>query len=186
MANIYDNYPDTVECGGVIYNLTLAYDRVLMAIDALEDPVMLPEDKVALQAALLIKSPPKDTATQSAVLTAVFNLFPKGDKSGEKHIDFHQDAAMIRSAFFRIGVDLTKDKIHFFQFLELLADLPRDTALMRVVDIRSRPLPKPTKHNREEIAALQKAKARCAIKISEEERMRRFAESIKQSSIVKG
>ena len=101
-------------------------------------------------------------------------------------IDFHQDAAMIRSAFFRIGIDLLKDRIHFFQFMELLADLPKDTALMRTIDIRTRPVPKATKENREQIAALQKMKAKVAIKVSPEEQKRRFAESLKNSSVLRG
>jgi hypothetical protein len=93
---------------------------------------------------------------------------------------------MIRTAFFRIGIDLLKDKIHFSQFMELLSDLPRDTALMRVVDIRQRPLPKPNKHNGEQIAALREAKAKVAIKYSEEETRRRFADSLKNSSVLRG
>jgi hypothetical protein len=93
---------------------------------------------------------------------------------------------MIRSAFFRIGIDLLKDKIHIIQFLELLADLPSDTALMRTVEIRQRPLPKPTKHNAEQIAALQKAKARVAIKITEEERRELFAQSLKNTTLLRG
>ena len=93
---------------------------------------------------------------------------------------------MIRSAFFRIGVDLLKDRIHFCQFLELLADLPKDTALMRTVDIRTRPLPKPTKDNREQIAELQRLKAKVAIKMSEEDRRRHFMESIKNTSVMRG
>ena len=118
---------------------------------------------------------------------AALGLLPQSEsKSRERYIDFHQDAAMIRSAFFRIGVDLTRDHIHIQQFLELLADLPKDTALMRTVKIRARPIPKPTKNNAEEIAALQAAKARVAIHMSEEERMARFAESLKNSSVLRG
>lgn len=93
---------------------------------------------------------------------------------------------MIRTAFFRIGVDLLKEKIHFFQFLELLSDLPSDTALMRTVEIRQKPIPKPTKDNAEQIAALQRAKAKVAIKMSEDERRKRFIESLKNSNVLRG
>ena len=188
--NVYDPYPESVELDGRVYRLDLAYDNVLRCIDIAGDKMLTDADKIEIQTILLLRRRrdcPKDTETQARLLSAIFDLLPKGEKSsGEKHIDFHQDASMIRSAFFRIGIDLTKDKIHINRFLELLADLPRDTALMRTIELRQRPLPKPTKYNAEEIAALQKAKAKVAIKMSEDERRERFAESLKNSTILRG
>lgn len=188
--NIYDPYPDHVELDGRIVRLNLAYDRVLRAMDIQEREDLLPQDKLMAQCAWLIAEDeplPKTWQEQAEIVKAVIDLFPKSEKpQSEKYIDFHQDAAMIRSAFFRIGVDLTRDKIHFFQFLELLADLPEDTALMRTVDIRQRPIPAVNKHNRAQVEALIKAKQRVAIKLSEEERRKRFAESLKSTSIIRG
>lgn len=188
--NIYDPYPEEVELDGKIYPLNLSYDRVLMAIDLQGDNSLTAQDRLETQCVLLLergyKDLPASDRTRARLLRAVLDLLPKSEKTGEKYIDFHQDAAMIRSAFFRIGIDLLKDKIHIIQFLELLADLPSDTALMRTVEIRQRPLPKPTKHNAEQIAALQKAKDRVAIKITEEERRERFAQSLKNSTILRG
>lgn len=183
MANIYDPYPDRVEVDGNVYLLDLAYDNVLKAIDICNDDCLTRSDRTEVMCALLLAFPDKDTpGTYEGcvrLLNAIFELFPKGEETHEKTIDFHQDAAMIRSAFFRIGVDLLKDRIHFFQFMELLADLPKDTALMRTIDIRTRPIPKPTKDNREQIAELQRLKAKVAIKMSEEDRRKQFMESIK-------
>lgn len=187
--NIYDQYPEEVELDGKIYPLNLSYDRVLMAIDLQGDNSLTAQDRLETQCTLLLarrKDLPESDRTRARLLRAVLNLLPKSEKTGEKYIDFHQDAAMIRSAFFRIGIDLLKDKIHIIQFLELLADLPSDTALMRTVEIRQRPLPKPTNHNAEQIAALQKAKDRVAIKITEEERRERFAQSLKNSTLLRG
>lgn len=188
--NIYDEYPTTVEVDGETVFLNLAYDRVLRVIDIQDDQSMTASDKIFAQCAWLLADAdriPPDTATQAKIIRAVFDLFPKReDQSGERYIDFHQDAALIRTAFFRIGIDLLSQKIHFLQFLELLADLPKDTALMRTVELRQRPLPKPNGHNQEEIAELQKAKSRVAIRMSEDERRRRFAESLKNSSVLRG
>jgi hypothetical protein len=188
--NIYDPYPDRIEIDGRVYRLDLAFDRVLHVMDIQEMQELTAADKLEAQCAWLLdenEDLPRSAELQAKILTAVFDLFPKPENpAGERYIDFHQDAAMIRSAFFRIGVDLTVDKIHFLQFLELLGDLPADTALMRTIDIRQRPIPAPTKNNAEQIAALQKAKARVAIRMSEDERRRRFAESLKNSSILKG
>ena len=185
--NIYDPYPDSVEVDGRVYRLDLSYDNVLRVIDAQDDADLTDADRIDLQTRLLIEEGtrvPRGTEEQARFLKAVFDLFPKPEQpSPDRYIDFHQDAAMIRSGFFRIGIDLLKQRIHFFQFMELLADLPEDTALMRTIAIRAKPLPKPTKYNAEEIAAIQKAKARVMIKMSDEERRERFAKQLKQATI---
>ena len=187
--NIYDQYPDSVEINGEKIPLDLAYDHVLMALDVLVMYEMTLYDRIETACILLLKYPdihlPKEINGMTALLNAIMALFPKAEQT-EKVIDFHQDAAMIRSAFFRIGIDLSKDKINFFQFLELLSDLPKDTALMRVIDIRTRPLPMVTNENREQVAELQRMKQRVAIKLSDEERMRNFARSLKKSSLLRG
>ena len=190
--NIYDPYPDSIEHNGRKVRLNLAYDRVLMVLDAQNDPTLLPLDKLELQVSLLLadgEKVPKSSREQADLLRDIFTLFPQDDapvKQNERYIDFHQDAAMIRSAFFRIGIDLLREKIHFLRFLELLKDLPPDTALMKTIEIRMRPVPKPDGHNAEQIAALMKAKAAVAIHMSEDERRRHFAEALKNSSLLTG
>lgn len=190
--NIYDPYPEEINHHGKTIRLNLSYDRVLRAIDAQSDALLLPADRIRLQCEMLLRRPkdaPKSTKEQAELLREIFDLFPKEEKrteNPERHIDLHQDAGMIRSAFFRIGIDLQRDHIHFFRFLELLKDLPADTALMRTIEIRMKPVPKPDGHNQEQIAALMKAKAAVAIKMSEEEQRERFAQSLKNSSLLTG
>ena len=180
-VKFFDPYPDTVIVGDKIYDIDLSFATVVQVWDVQSSDDFTDKDKIELQAKLFLDDPadcPETIDKQIEFLQAVYELFPKQDNDGERYIDFHQDAAMIRSGFFRIGVDLTKDRIHFFQFLELLADLPTDTAMMRTIKLRSMPLPKRTEHNAEYIAELQRAKARVAIKYSEEERRRRFERSL--------
>ena len=188
--NIYDLYPDEIEVEGRVYRLNMSFDRVLRAIDVQERQDLLTEDKIDLQARLLLwdeKDCPSDPVEQAKIVAGALALLPESENpTGERYIDFHQDAAMIRSAFFRIGVDLTREHLHINQFLELLADLPSDTALMRTIEIRRRPIPKATKDNAEQIAALLEAKSRVAIRMSEDERRARFAESLKKSSVMRG
>jgi hypothetical protein len=85
-----------------------------------------------------------------------------------------------------MGYDLTRDHMHFFKFCELLADIPSDTALARTVDIRLRPIPKPTKYNAEQIRALQEAKAKVAIKLSAEDARESFMTALKRSAALRG
>lgn len=190
--NIYDPYPDSINLNGRTVKLNLAYDRVLRALDVQDMPELLPEDKIELQCDLLLadgERMPATLAERCELLSEIFALFPKPETDEgpkEKYIDFHQDAAMIRSAFFRIGVDLTKSRLHFFQFLELLRDLPSDTALMRTIELRMRPIPEHNGHNDKQIAELIHAKQKVAIKVSEDERRARFASALKNSTLLKG
>lgn len=191
--NVYDPYPEEIELDGKTYRLNMDFSRVLRVIDLSDDPGLTTADRVELQARLLLaddRDCPADISAQARLVAAAMDLIPKSeetdDRPRERYIDFHQDAAMIRSAFFRIGVDLTRDRLHINQFLELLGDLPSDTALMRTIDIRRKPIPKATKYNAEQIAELQKAKARVAIRLSEEERRALFAESLKNSTVMRG
>lgn len=179
---LYETYPERVELNGKVYEIDLDFRNVLRAFDLAKGD-WTEREQLELSIILLLKHPeerPADIGEQAALLSAIFSLFPKKESDGEKVIDLEQDAGMIRSAFFRLGIDLTNDKVHFFRFMEILSDLPQDTALMRTVEIRQRKMPKPNAHNQEEIAALAKAKARVAIRMSEDEQRRRFAESLRR------
>lgn len=188
--NVYDPYPEEIELDGKRIRLNLDFSRVLRVLDIQDMDDLTRSDKIEVQCKLLLadgEALPKSTEERARIIRAAFDLLPKKEKRGsERFLDFHQDAALIRSAFFRIGVDLTRDRMHILQFLELLADLPSDTALMRTIEIRAKPIPKPTKHNGEQIAKLQQAKARVAIRLSEEERREQFAASLKNSIVMRG
>ena len=185
--NIYDPYPDRVTVDGKTYRLDLRWDNVLRAMDAQANDDLSQRDRLTVMLTLLLKRrPPKDMATCARILREIMDIFPHSEKPQTRYIDFHQDAKLIRSAFLRMGYDLSTSRMHFFQFLELLGDIPDDTALARVIDIRRRPIPEPNKHNGKMIAALMEAKTKVAIKLPEEEQRRMFAESLKQSNVLRG
>ena len=190
MGNIYDRYPDRVIVEGKSYRLDTGYDNFLRAFDSDEMRELLPDDRLELQCRLLLhrrEKLPNNIETRQKIVNAVFKILPQKQRiDNEKYMDFHQDAPLIRSAFRRIGIDLTRQRIHFLEFFELLADLPSDTALMRTIDIRRREIPKATKYNAEEIRALQEAKARVALQMTDEERREAFAVSLKHSTILRG
>lgn len=189
--NIYDLYPTTVEIDGKTIELDMDFATVLRVIDVQDDPTLMTADKLELQTLLLLADPddlPDDPAEQARIIAAAMELLPHTEKSDEpRYLDFHQDAALIRSGFMRAyGIDLTRDPLHICQFLELLSDLPSDTALMRTIDIRRRPIPKPTKDNAEQVAELQRLKAKVAIKYSDDEQRQQFAQSLKNSTALRG
>lgn len=183
-------YPDRVQVDGKTYELDLSLRNVLNAMEVPQTEGITPEDAVQVQCAWLFQDPkrvPTDPALCARILEAVYALFPKPkEEHQEKYIDFEQDAALIRSGFMRLGIDLTREDIHFLQFLELLADLPSDTALMRTVQLRQATVPEITQHNKEQVARLLEAKQRVALKLTEEERRARFERQLMQNRIFWG
>lgn len=184
---IYDKYPDRVTACGRTYKIDLDFRTVMKVLEIQEMDELEPIDKQEIMVRYFLRGRcPRDPAKQAEILRAILALFPQSEKTGERYIDFEQDAALIRSAFFRMGIDLTKDRLHFFRFMELLGDIPRDTALAHVIEIRQRPIPEPTKYNSKQIEALMKAKAKVAIKYQDGEREKRFADSLKNCTVLKG
>ena len=185
--NVYDPYPDRVTVDGKTYLLDLRWDNVLRAMDAQASDALSQHDRLTVMLTYLLKrKPPKDMAICARILQAIMDIFPHSDKPQARYIDFRQDAKLIRSAFLRMGYDLSNSRMHFLQFLELLGDIPDDTALARVIDIRRKPVPEPNRHNGKQIAALMEAKAKVAIKLPEEEQRRAFAESLRNSQVLRG
>ena len=147
------------------YKCNLSFNRVLLAADILNDKT-LPAD-VAAETALEIFGCKNCNSTE--LLEKIFDILtPKKEnkENKEKILDFEQDADYIYAAFwqaYNIDLDKQHDKLHWSRFMALLNSLPENTRMSQIIDIRTKPMPKPTKYNVEERAALSKAKARFAL-----------------------
>lgn len=172
---IYRPLPDTLEYQGKPYHLTLSFDRVLEVLYLQGEPLEEFE-KLDLSLCLLIET---EHDNDPGLLQAVFDLLFDSKKidntsaKNEKCLDYIQDAGYIYAAFRQAyGINLYEEqgKLHWLEFVALLNALPSDTRLMEIVQIRLRPLPKPNKHNAEEIKEILKQKAAFKLPISDEER----------------
>ena len=161
---------DKVKAGGKTWRFILTADRVLAALALLEQDDILPEVKTAQAARLLVRGrvlaedAPK--AVELAFQTARGNE-AQPPQAGPQAISFAQDWGYISAAFLQAyGIDLEKNlsKMHWKKFADLLRSVPDETQLSKIVDIRTTPLPKPTKYNAEERARLSRLKAQYAIK----------------------
>lgn len=74
---------------------------------------------------------------------------------GKVTFDFEQDNRLVYSAFrARFGIDLTRDRLHWFAFLAMLSDLG-GCSLSDIVDIRSADLSKMSGEQQKHYARLQ-------------------------------
>lgn len=167
------------------------FERVLALLEVFRDPSLLQEDKTQAVRFLLFDDVRLTPAEyQEAFEQACKILFPQKAPDGPRAFDLQQDAELIYAAFWQTyGIDLHRvEGLSWEAFVALLGGLPSDTRFSEVVQIRLRPLPKPNKHNQEEIRKLMELKAKYRIRMSEEEERNQFQAGLQRlaKSLMKG
>lgn len=177
---LYERLPDSIEIDGRKYRLKLDFRNVLRMMDVMDrkDIVPLARDYLALKC--VMRRPPKDC--RKILYHVRLFLFGENKHIEEKRVtSFAQDADMIRAAFMQeYGINLFRDKLHWFEFCAFLYNLPNGSKYTEVIGIRSKPIPPATKYNKQEREALIKAQAAYAIEYTEEERERNYSNSLKR------
>lgn len=177
IQEFYRPLPYSVEVDGRKYALTPAYDNVLSMFadcDGLPDYAM-PE----IMAHYLLAKP----TTNAKVLQAVNDvLFQHEEHTGQKTMDIIADGPYIYAGFMQAyGMDLNdqRGKLHWWKFTALLRGLPSNTRLMEIVQIRTKPMPLPTKYNAEERAQLARLKAQYAVRMTAEDREKQLQDGLR-------
>ena len=173
---LYEKLPDSVIVDGHVVRLDLDFRNVIKFIETLSQDDLMPKAREYLALKCICKHPRQGMMTPVRRL-----LFPEtGSESTEKITDFIQDADLIRAAFLQAyGINLFRDKLHWFEFSCLLSCIPSGTKYSEVIQIRAKPIPAPTKWNTEERAWLMKAKHEFGIKLTEEEQAKKYEKSVK-------
>ena len=177
---LYQRLPNHISIDGRRYKLRLDFRNVLKMMDILERDDILPEARDYLALKCVMRRPPKDC--RKAIFALRLFLFGESKPSNEKRVtSFDQDADMIRAAFMQeYGINLYRDKLHWFEFTALLYNLPNGNKYTEIVAIRGRPIPPATKWNQQEREALIRAQAAYALQYTDEERKRSYSDSLKR------
>lgn len=176
---LHEKLPDSVTVNGRRYRLDLDFRNVLRMMDVMDRKDLLPGARAYVALKCVMKRPPKDAAPVMAAVNAL--LFPARKKSEkrEKLTDLKQDADLIRAAFLQsYGVNLWRDRLHWFEFSGLLACIPGGSRYADIIGIRARPMPEATKYNAKEREWLMKAKAEYAVEMTAEEQERSYQEGL--------
>lgn len=172
---LFDRLPEGVTVGGRFYKCDFDFRNVLKMLDIMQIQELTPaaRDYLCVKCVLRGHLPARNVAD---VYSSVCNiLFEKTPENGEKLMSFEQDAALIRAAFRQTyQIDLFRDALTWFEFIELLHALPEGNRFTEIVGIRARPLPAPTKWNAKEREALIKAKQSVALNMNERERENKY------------
>lgn len=185
MIKLFESPPRSIKFKKIKIPVSASFSTVLKINEILNDDLLTSTEKIDLcvDVILRIKLSKFISFHWKEMIFSLFVdqilHFDDNKNNSTKVLDFTQDAEYIFSAFFQTyHINLFKDKIHWWNFLMLLGGLPENTRLMEIVSIRSRPLPKPTKYNAEERAALIKLKMQFALKLSPEERKQKYQEGL--------
>lgn len=177
-----DQLPRGVTVGRRFYRMDFDYRRVLMMLETMARGDLISEARDYLALRCVMKRPPRRAASCAAALDAVRALlFPDaGKKHDEKRLtSFEQDADLIRAAFWQCyGVNLWRDKLHWLEFVALLSGLPDGSRYTEILGIRARPIPSANKYNQAEREWLIRAKAQCALEMSEEEQAQNYEKCV--------
>lgn len=167
---------------GKFYPLDFDFRNVLRMMETLDREDLTDDAREYLAVKCLTKHPKCAKKVLAAVRELLFDRKPG---SGEKVTSFEQDAGLIRTAFRQeYGINLFRDKLHWFEFIELLQNLPEGNRYEEILGIRARPMPAPTKYNQKEREWLMKAKQQCALHLSDAEAERKYERDV--GNIFKG
>lgn len=174
---LQDTLPQGVTVDGKFYKLDFDFRNVLRMIDVLSRNDMMYEAREYSALKCLTKHPKNVRNVMNAVRALLFDTTPKAD--AEKVTDFVQDAGLIRAAFWQCyRIDLYNDRLHWFQFRELLNSIPDGSRYSEVIGIRVRPMPEATKWNIKERQWLLKAKADVALHLTDEEQAKKYNDDV--------
>lgn len=177
MLRLFDRLPNSIRVGDKRYRLNLDYRNVLKMMDIMDRKDLLPEARRwhAVRCVVRWRVPRKFNELYIAVIGL---LFDQGEEHGGDRItSFTQDADLIRAAFWQeYGVNLYRDKLHWFEFTALVRNLPSGNKYTDVLSIRTRDIPAPNKYNAKEREELMRMKARFSLELTEEEKKAKYKE----------
>jgi hypothetical protein len=174
MLKLFERLPDSITVDGKRYKCDFDFRNVLKMLEIMQREDILPDARDYLCARCCVKNAPKNAAKVYAALCSM--LFPNATETGGKRLtSYEQDAGLIRTAFRQTyGIDLFRDKLHWFEFVELLQYMPEGSRYEETIGIRARPMPAATKYNQKEREWLMKAKQSVALHLNEKEQARKY------------
>lgn len=178
---VYEELETEVEIDGDVYEVDMAFDNIMLLLDMINDPVLSDGEKVYYGIyALLGTYLDLELDDQAKVFEGLIDNFIH---SQEKHVavdlegnimpmekqkpsyDLRHDESYIYTSFkqaYQMDLSEERGKLDWRKFKVLLRDLPENTKLKQIIDIRTRAYPK-GKHASEERKKLKELKRAFAL-----------------------
>lgn len=134
-------YPEYAEINGKKYKIDTSYKTALKCFEVIDDKTITNYERALAVVYLLFDFIPKKNINLFLEKASVFlecNQNRKQLKNTKKDIDFKKDRGYINASFMSdYHIDITKEDIHFWLFIELLEGLKDDCVLNKIRDIRN-------------------------------------------------
>ena len=177
---LFDRLPEGVKVGRRFFRCDFDFRNVLKMLEIMQrdDITPLARDYLCVRCVILRRIGLKTASEAYKALCDL--LFEKPAEQAEKRlVSFGQDAGLIRAAFRQVyRIDLYRERLTWFEFMELFQGLPDGNRFEDVVGIRAKPLPAPNKYNAKERQALMEAKRKVAIHLTEREQEKKYQQDI--------
>lgn len=173
---LYERIPDGITVNGRFFRCDFDFRNVLKMLDVMQREDLVPDARDYHCAKCVIRHRMALKNASTVYKALCDTLFEKTPETGEKRLtSFEQDAPLIRAAFKQVyGIDLFRDRLTWFEFIEYLHNLPDGNRYEDVIGIRARPLPPPNKYNAKEREWLMKAKQSVALHLTETEAAKKY------------
>jgi len=162
MFTLNEKLETEIEISGDVYEVDMSFDNVMLFLEIMEDPTLTDPQKVYYGIYTLLGCELEiEMDEQVKVFHSLLENFVNAGEKKEANVDLEgnvmptaakppsydlkQDAEYIYSSFRQAyGMNLFEEqgKLDWREFKILLRDLPDDTKLKQVIDIRVRPYPK--------------------------------------------
>lgn len=177
---LFDRLPDRISVGKKVFKCDFDFRNVLRMLEIMQREDIYPtaRDYHCVKCVIRRRMTLKTASEAYKVLCGI--LFEKRPEGGSERLtSFEQDAPLIRAAFRQVYcIDLFRDKLTWFEFTELLQNLPEGNRYEDVIGIRARPIPPPTKYNQKEREWLIKAKRSVALHLSDAEQAKKYENDV--------
>lgn len=134
-------YPKYAEIDGKKYKIDTSYRTALKCFEVINDAGITDVERGMTIIYLLFDFIPRQNIElffKKAILFLQCGESSEEQKSKEKDMDFIQDKRYINSSFMSdYHIDLSKEDLHWWQFIELIQGLTENSSLNRIRNIRT-------------------------------------------------
>jgi hypothetical protein len=159
-------YPECAEIDGKQYKIDTSYQTALKCFEVIDDDTITDYERGLAIIYLLFDFIPKKDLEKFLMKAKTFLECGREENEkadGKKDMDFVQDRKYINSSFMSdYHIDLSKEDLHFWQFVELIEGLTEQSSLNRIRDLRNYDVSQIK--DQKERAKIEKAQRQVALK----------------------
>lgn len=192
---LFEPFPDLAQVDGEFFPIETSWRKIALIEVLLFDYKICETYKYYKILDIFYKGkPPKNTQRAIDEFMKFYRCYNicndappyKENKKVLRGYCFEEDGTLLFNAFYKMGIDLTTDDMHWFKFKALLTELPKDCALHQLIYIRTVDISSLDKQQKKYILeyrkkySLEKTREKTAKNLTLEQRNKAFLDNLKK------